>query len=204
MPCKSWSLPAWESCPGAKDTAGKPVDACQYCYALTGAYHFPATIASRKHNMEDWKLDSWVGAMVKAIGRAKYFRWFDSGDVYCAELAEKILSVMTLTPGCSHWIPSRMYKIPAVATVLNNMNKLGNVVARFSSDAIDGSRVKGAAASSTILQSADDFKPAKGYSLCRAYTRKGKCADCRACWSKDIHTIAYALHGNKVKDKWFV
>jgi hypothetical protein len=204
MPCKSWSLPAWESCPSARKSDGKPVDACNYCYALTGAYRFPATIASRKHNMEDWKCDDWVSVMVKKIGKAKYFRWFDSGDCYDTKLAYKIYTVMGLTPNCSHWLPTRMYKDSKFADVFRRMNELENTVVRYSSDSINGAIVmSNSAPTSTIIQSADEFKPSKGESLCRAFTRKGKCASCRACWSKSVKVIKYALHGNKVKDKWF-
>jgi len=204
MPCKSWSLPAWESCPSAKKSDGKPVDACNYCYALTGAYRFPATVASRAHNMEDWKCDDWVSAMVKVIGKAKYFRWFDSGDCYDTKLAYKIYTVMGLTPNCSHWLPTRMYKDSKFADVFRRMNELENTVVRYSSDSINGAIVmSNSAPTSTIIQSADEFKPSKGESLCRAFTRKGKCASCRACWSKSVKVIKYALHGNKVKDKWF-
>lgn len=179
------------------------MDACNYCYALTGAYRFPATVASREHNMKDWKADDWVEAMVSKIGKAKYFRWFDSGDVYDIKLAHKIYTVMGLTPNCQHWLPTRMYKDNTFKHILNRINELPNAVARFSSDSIHGEIIEGDV-TSTIIQSAEDFEPAKGESLCRAYTRKGKCASCRACWSKDIKVIKYALHGNKVKDKWFV
>ena len=78
MPSKSWSLPAWETCLGARITnvdTNQPdvADACKGCYALTGAYMFPNTIKAREHNVEDWKKSDWVEAMVKAIGKAKYF-----------------------------------------------------------------------------------------------------------------------------------
>ena len=202
-PCKSWSLPAWDSCPSARDDDGKPVDACHYCYALTGAYRFPATIASRKHNMEDWKRSGWVGAMVKAIGRGKYFRWFDSGDVYCADLARKIKKVIQATPNCKHWLPTRMYKDDAVYSVLKDIETLENACVRYSSDSVHGFTIAKGLNTSTIIQRAQDFIPHKGESLCRAYTRSGKCGTCRACWSKNVNVIRYALHGHKVKEKWF-
>ena len=203
MPCKSWSLPAWDSCPSARKSDGKPVDACHYCYALTGAYRFPATIASREHNMQDWKLDSWVDAMVKAIGRAKYFRWFDSGDAYDIKLVGKIFQVMKQTPNCQHWLPTRMHKKLHFRLMFNEMNLLPNVVVRFSSDSIKGEAVVGKY-TSTIIPEAEGFSASKGVSLCRAYSRKGKCGTCRACWSKNVSRVEYALHGNKVKEKWFV
>jgi len=141
--------------------------------------------------------------MVAKIGKAKYFRWFDSGDVYSLPLAHRIYTVMKMTPNCQHWLPTRMHKDPIFAPVFARMNALPNVVVRFSSDSIDGETVEGDT-TSTIIESAEDFVPTKGESLCRAYTRSGKCATCRACWSKDIKVIRYALHGHKVKEKWFV
>ena len=203
MPCKSWSLPAWEACPSARDQKGKPVDACEYCYALTGAYRFPSTIKARQHNMQDWKREGWVDAMVKAIGKSEYFRWFDSGDVYCEELAQKIYKVMLSTPNCKHWLPTRMHKDPEVYDWLRSMNVLDNVVVRYSSDSVHGKRLK-FRTNSTIIQNADDFVPEKGYALCRAYSRNGKCKSCRACWSKNVRTVAYALHGHKVNERFFV
>jgi len=96
-----------------------------------------------------------------------------------------------------------MYKDSKFADVFNRMNELDNVVVRYSSDSINGEIVQGNT-TSTIIQSADEFKPSKGESLCRAFTRKGKCASCRACWSKSVKVVKYALHGHKVKEKWFV
>ncbi len=172
MPAKSWSLPAWETCPGAR-SSGKPAEACEGCYALTGAYQFPSTIKAREHNLEDWKKDDWCDAMVKAIGKDKYFRWFDSGDIYCMELAEKIIEVVRRTPDCKHWLPTRSHKaIQGLYGYLTDYTK-------------------------------EYFKPEKGYALCRAYTRGGKCGDCRACWSNKVDTVAYVKHGKKVNPKKF-
>ena len=203
MPCKSWSLPAWETCPGARTDDNKPVPACEYCYALTGFYRMRGTIEARAHNKKDWKRKGWVDAMVKAIGKSEYFRWFDSGDIYCEDLAEKIIRVMRSTPATKHWLPTRMYKDRKLLPWLQVMNDLDNVVVRYSSDSVQGERLD-YSPNSTIVQNADDFRPEKGYSLCRAYDRKGKCGTCRACWSKYVTTIAYPLHGHKVNEKMFV
>jgi hypothetical protein len=221
MPSKSWSLPAWETCLGARITdydTNKPdvAPACKGCYALTGAYMFPNTIKAREHNAEDWKNDDWVDAMVKAIGKAKYFRWFDSGDVYAVELAEKIRLVIKATPNCLHWLPTRAHKDNGILSVYRrmttttwemkcstgkpkikpNMDYLPNAIIRYSSDSVNGVRLSNKMGlNSVIIQAEDDFKPEKGYSLCRAYTRGGSCGDCRACWSDKVDTIAYVYHG---------
>jgi hypothetical protein len=144
--------------------------------------------------MEDWKRSGWVAAMVKAIGKGKFFRWFDSGDVCSADLAKKIYEVIRQTPNCEHWLPTRSYKIPVIRDILNWATAtLPNVTVRYSSDSVNGETVPGDT-TSTIIQSAEDFIPSKGYALCRAFERKGKCGSCRACWSKEIHTIAYIAH----------
>ncbi len=221
MPSKSWSLPAWETCLGARITnvdTNQPdvAPACKGCYALTGAYMFPNTIKARQHNAEDWQKTDWVEAMVKKIGKAKYFRWFDSGDIYTVELAEKIRQVIKATPNCLHWLPTRAYKDTRILSVLKRMTTptvsmkssfgeaiikpspeyLPNAIVRYSSDSVTGARLSNKfGLNSVIIQSEDDFIAEKGYSLCRAYTRGGSCGDCRACWSDKVNTVAYIYHG---------
>lgn len=225
MPAKSWSLPAWETCPGARsrqlDGTVTPSPACEGCYALTGAYQFPATIASREHNLADWKNPDWVDAMVKGIGKGKLFRWFDSGDIYTMELAKKIIEVVQRTPNCKHWLPTRshksiqglvdffnlytkpMYEANDYHPVMENPNYLPNLVVRYSSDSVTGEKIKIAENTSTIVQNAEDFVSEKGSVLCRAYTRGGKCGSCRACWSPAVKTVFYPKHGKKVSPKQF-
>lgn len=88
----SWSLEAIETCPGSKGVDGQLVDACKGCYATAGNYRYPNVKAPRIHNREDWKRDEWVDDMVQALDSSRYFRWFDSGDMYDIRLAEKNLS----------------------------------------------------------------------------------------------------------------
>ena len=89
---KSWSLQALDTCPGSKNPDGSLVPACSGCYATTGMYHFGAVKAVRLDNREDAKRSGWVADMVAALKKEKHFRWFDSGDMYSLELAEKIRS----------------------------------------------------------------------------------------------------------------
>ena len=202
MPCKSWSLPAWKTCPGARKADGSAVDACDGCYALQGRYLFGAVKAVREHNMADWQNSDWTAAMVKAIGRSKYFRWFDSGDIYTPELARKILEVVRQTPGCQHWIPTRAYKDTSILPILWRIHDEPNAVVRMSSDSVKGETIAHISdTNSTILQSAEDFQPRKGAALCRSYDRGGKCGPCRACWSDKVETIYYPLHGKKASRK---
>lgn len=195
MPCRSWSLQALDTCPGSKQKNGELVDACKGCYATTGNYRFPNVKAPREHNKEDWKRKEWVSEMVCELDNDRYFRWFDSGDMYDLRLAKKIYQVMALTPHCNHWIPTRMHKFAKFAGIIERMEQLPNVVVRKSSDSINGEVLTNAKHSSTIIPTADTPINAK---VCEAYEREGKCGTCRACWDKSVTVIAYPAHGKKM------
>ena len=201
MPCRSWSLQALETCPGSKnwDQAARKlvlVDACIGCYATEGNYRFPNVKAPRVHNQDDWKRDEWVYDMVESINlNDKYFRWFDSGDMYDLRLANKILEVMKLTPMTYHWLPTRMHKFPKFKKVIDQMNRLFNVIVRLSSDSIQGETIPGEY-TSTIIQH-DENSPYIP-NLCEAYKNEGKCGSCRKCWHKDQQVIVYPQHGRKM------
>lgn len=194
---RSWSLQALDTCPGSISSPGVLVDACKGCYATTGNYVFANVKAPREHNRADWERLEWVNDMVQELGKDRYFRWLDSGDLYAVGLAEKVLEVMNRTPWCQHWLPTRMHKFPKFLQVLRAMQALPNVSVRFSADSIDGSYTPGLHGS-VIGPSADTFQAHEGASLCRAYEHGGKCSGCRACWDKTIPLICYPAHGQKM------
>ena len=189
----SWSLQAIDTCPGSSDGKGGLVPACQGCYATTGNYNFPNVKAPRIHNREDWKRDDWINDMVKALDSSRYFRWFDSGDMYDLSLANKILAVMQLTPWVKHWLPTRMHKFIKFQHTIDAMQELPNVVVRFSSDSVTGQTIPGQT-TSTIFS---DTLPV-GATECKAYQHDGKCNGCRACYDKTVSVIAYKAHGVKM------
>jgi len=191
----SWSLQAIETCPGSKASNGDLVAACSGCYATTGMYNFPGTKAVRADNKLAWQEDSWVDTMVKALAKQKYFRWFDSGDMYNLQLAHKMYNIMLATPHVKHWLPTRMHKFTKFHDILAKMQALPNVMVRASSDAVDGTYVDGVHGS-TILPSAD-VVPA-GVTVCNAYQHGGKCNGCRACYDKSVAVIGYPAHGRKM------
>ena len=196
MPCRSWSLQALDTCPASKDSNGNLVDACKGCYATSGNYRYPNVKAPREHNKDDWKRADWSSDMIKELDNDRYFRWFDSGDMYDLRLANKILEVMKATPWCNHWLPTRMHKFDKFKPVIDAMMQLPNVVVRLSSDSIQGGTIAYAKWSSTIIPS--DMIHTTSFTVCRAYDNAGKCGTCRACWSKDVPVIAYVQHGQKM------
>lgn len=192
---RSWSLEALTTCPGSRTSGGDLVPACQGCYATTGHYLLPPAQKTRQENLADWKRDTWFDDMLAELDNHRYFRWFDSGDLYDLKLANKILALMEATPWCKHWLPTRMHKFPKFEQVLKRMEALPNVAVRRSSDSVDGEFTAGLHGS-TIVPSAsmapDDV------SICAAYTRDGKCGGCRACWDKKVAVVAYVAHGRKM------
>jgi hypothetical protein len=189
----SWSLQAIDTCPGSSDGKGGLVDACKGCYATTGNYRFANVKAPRLFNREDWQRDDWIDDMVKALDSSRYFRWFDSGDMYDLKLAYKIYEVMNRTPWVKHWLPTRMHKFSKFKTVIQAMQNLDNVVIRFSSDSVTGGVIEGLN-TSTIFS---DTLP-ENATECQAYQHDGKCNGCRACYDKTVSVIGYKAHGVKM------
>jgi Gene product 88 len=190
----SWSLQAIETCPGSVGKNGELVAACSGCYATTGCYNFPDTKKVRSDNKAAWQEADWVEVMVAKLKKQKHFRWFDSGDLYSIELANKVLAIMQATPDTKHWLPTRMYKFPKFAAVLDAMQQLANVMVRFSSDAVDGTFQS--YHGSTIVPAGAPV-PA-GVTLCTAPSQGGKCLTCRACYDKSVAVIGYQAHGKKM------
>ena len=191
----SWSLQALETCPASKNKDGSLVDACKGCYATTGFYQFAPAKNARAYNKEDFKRDTWVSEMAIGLDSSRYFRWFDSGDMFSLELANKILEVMKATPWCKHWLPTRMYKFKKFHSVIAKMQALDNVVVRFSSDSVQGAAIPGLT-TSTIFS--EETQLPDNATICRAYEHDGKCNGCRACYNKDVPLIAYKSHGVKM------
>lgn len=191
---KSWSLQAWETCPGSRDSNGEAVAACEGCYARGGFYRMPNVIQARKDNRKAWREETWVAEMVEALKKQSLFRWFDSGDIYHPALAEKIFTIISRTPHVKHWLPTRAYKIPKIKAVLNKIDALPNVAVRYSSDSINGEFEP--FMGSTIVRS--EVEAPAGVIVCGAYTRGGKCGDCSECYNKSVKVIGYVAHGHKM------
>lgn len=192
---RSWSLVARDTCPGSIGADGELVPACQGCYAVGGNYRYPNVRAPRVENRDDWQRSEWVADMVAQLQNDRFFRWFDSGDMYAIGLAEKIYAVMVATPWVRHWLPTRMHKFSKFADVLARMSALPNVMVRPSSDSVTGEYEPGVHGS-TIVPSVDAVP--EGVTLCHAANNAGKCGPCRACYDKSVPVVAYVAHGRSM------
>ena len=194
MPCKSYSLPTVACVTGFR-MAQMPGSICSKCYANKGNYQtYASNIEPAQHArlvaLED---PLWTDAMVTLIGSDPYFRWHDSGDLQSLRHLEQIAEVCARTPGCKHWLPTREYgmvksfiakhgAIPANLTIrLSAMYPDQPVKVPTSLQGIAGITISNVHKASAPV----------GHE-CPAYTRQGKCDDCRACWSDA--TISYPLH----------
>lgn len=202
---KSWSLQAINTCPASIGADGQLVDACKGCYATAGNYRFANVKAPREFNRQAWQEESFVADFVKALHKERFFRWFDSGDMYDLRLARKMLEIMQATPHVKHWLPTRMYKFEKFHAIIEMMSALPNVVVRLSSDSITGERVESTVSphNSTIIPEDcisrfESFDSLDGI-VCQAYYQGGKCLDCTACYDKEVKTVMYVGHGLSMK-----
>ena len=87
-----------------------------------------------------------------------------------------------------------MHKFKKFKQIIDELNKLNNVVVRLSSDGVNGEIIEGENTSTIIPY---DDTPTKA-NICEAYLNDGKCGTCRQCWNKSINVIAYVAHGQRM------
>lgn len=196
---KSWSLQAINTCPASINDQGELVDACKGCYATNGNYRFSNVRAAREFNKQAWQDENFVNDFINELHKERFFRWFDSGDMYHIKLSEKIYQIMLETPHVKHWLPTRMYKFKKFHSIIQKMQALNNVVVRLSSDYIDGTKVNTifnqVSDNNSVIISSDSIDGYNKGFICSAYNQNGKCLTCTACYDKSIKTIAYIGHG---------
>jgi hypothetical protein len=190
MNCKSFSLPVNEEvCKGMLDDTGKVKPVCQSCYAKKGFYHMPVVKAVRENNLIASKEIDFTKHMIKLLEKQRYFRWFDSGDVYSNDFLRKIEEICYNTPHVKHWIPTKSRELFNQNT-WDRLESLPNVTVRYSSPSIIGTYEEkhGSTVSSVIKKSTKELF------YCPASNQKGKCNDCRACWNKNLKVVSYLKH----------
>ena len=198
----SFSLEAGVTCKGSIDPlTNKVCAACSGCYAKGGRYNFKNVKTPRQINLVESKKDSWTSEMIEELDMHRYFRWFDSGDMYSVEFAQKVLEVAKATPWVKHWLPTRTWTLKEFNGVLEELNKLPNVVVRNSAGNVTGDIVESHKNGSTVIGIDHINTVSKEIHICEAYEEqnKGKCNGCRKCWNKDIKQVAYVAHGAKGK-----
>ena len=192
MSCKSFSLPVnLEVCKGMLDNTGKVKPVCKSCYAKKGFYHMPVVKAVRENNLIASKKVGFAHHMITLINKDKnkYFRWFDSGDVYSLDFLYTIINICRYTPDTKHWLPTKSRELFS-QEAWKDLEALPNVTVRYSSPSVIGTYEEkhGSTVSSVIKKSTKDLF------YCPASNQKGKCGDCKACWNKNLKVVSYLKH----------
>lgn len=190
MPCKSFSLPVnRDVCKGMLDNKGNVKPICKECYAAKGFYRMSTVKALREHNYKASKSEYFIIDMVNLIENQKYFRWFDSGDIYSDTFLADIYTICQATPKTKHWIPTKTREL-FNQNLWKKLESLPNVTVRYSSPSIIGGFKD--KHGSTVVQAL--HKSTKELFYCPASKQEGKCKSCKACWNKNIKVVAYLKH----------
>lgn len=189
MPGFAYGTPAKRCIVGSilRERAGS---VCSKCYARKGMYSFPVVAKAQAKRLEilSSNLSDWTDNMVallerKYAKREKVFRWHDSGDLQSLAHLEAIVTIATRLPDIRFWLPTKEYGL-----IRSYKGKVPtNLVIRVSAPMI-GSSVP--AIAGTVSSTVDS---GKGFA-CEAYTRGGKCGDCRACWNPKVASVDYPRH----------
>ncbi|WP_162136359.1 GP88 family protein [Zavarzinella formosa] len=129
-----WGLPAVTTCPGMTSV-------CQgVCYALRSRFRFQTVKDRLAWNLEQTERDDFCGRMTKEIRRkgCLVLRVHSSGDFMSKEYAEKWLWIMRKCPKPRYFWYSRSWRIPEIATVLEQMAALKCCRAWYSLDSETG------------------------------------------------------------------
>jgi hypothetical protein len=201
MPCLSYSLPT-VACRTGYLMAKVKGSICSSCYADKGFYSmYASTVQPAQHarltsiecaiSDTDYRAQ-WLDAMQALIGDDKYFRWHDSGDLQSIEHLELYAELARRMPSCKFWLPTREYSIVAAFTAQYDVPE--NLIIRLSAMFVDKpvcvpASLRGARG--ITVSNVHKSQDAVGYA-CSAYSRQGKCGDCRACWSNA--PVSYPLH----------
>ena len=194
MPCKSFALPAFKTCLGAKDSSGKVKDVCKSCYAMKGSYQWRSAKSLRENNRLSIvnELHTFASEMLFLLKRENnnYFRWFDSGDIFDNDFLYEIYKVCKDTPNINHWIPTKARELLDNDT-WEKLESLPNVKVRYSSDSINGEY--NSLHGSTAIQKGQQYDDKKVFKCPVNYDTVKECGDCRECWHSD-KVIAYDFH----------
>lgn len=166
---------------------------CSDCYALKGRYVMPNVARAHANRLAAMQnLPQWSADMITAIShycrKVPFFRFHDSGDMQSLAHLEAIVTIARAVPTVSFWVPTRERGI--VGEYLAKHGSFpDNLAVRLSDAMVDGLAPKSA---DGMLTSGVSRFPQ--YRTCTAPDTAGRCADCRACWDRNVPRVVYGLH----------
>ena len=171
---------------------------CSKCYACKGHYGWPVVREAHANRLAGISRPEWTASMIFLIARelailgVPFFRWHDSGDLQSYEHLMDIVEIARSLPDIRFCLPTTERAF--IKRYIREHERFPrNLAVRLSATMIDqdAAHIAGAPIGySTVSDAADPIG-----SPCRAYTREGKCGNCRKCWdTKKYPTIAYPKH----------
>jgi len=213
MPWYSYSLTAWDSCPGAKvgealiadgSVLGPGKSVCGSCYARKGNYRFPSVMAIQAARTA-WTRDSiasgrFTQRMINDLaylsgGKPQYFRIHDAGDFFSPAYVDAWFDVCASLPHIKFWAPTRSYLVAPIRTRLERLSiLLDNVTIRPSALRMDepAPKVVGFSSGSGVVKATQAHEH-DSY-LCPAPKQGNACGDCRRCWDLPLAPVHYHAH----------
>jgi len=202
MPCPSFSLPAWDSCPGAKYAEANLIPAgaaspCSICYARKGFYRMPNVRDSRaerfvwaRRHVDACSFADVMSAEIRATG-CDFFRVHDSGDFYSTRYVDAWRDITRALPRVRFWYPTRAYTLKAFLPALRRLASEPNAIVRPSALVVDAPapKIPGLDAGSSVVTRD---------ATCPAPSQGGTCGSCRACWDSRME-VSYARHWGLVQ-----
>jgi hypothetical protein len=210
MPCASWSIPAWKSCPTGRKVSKTADFICKICYARKGRYLFKNVENAQRARKAFvlWSLrkdggKDFVATMIAAINKTKInlFRIHDAGDMFSVPYLKAWMQICKSLPNIRFRCPTREWYTDdkALRNLLEDFALLPNVVVQPSALKLNDAppNQTNFGAGTTVITPDNSFRG--DYYICPA-TRKDRpnsCAenDCYLCWDKkNKRGIAYLRH----------
>jgi hypothetical protein len=189
MPGLAYGISAKKCNVGGK-LALVPGSVCADCYAMRDNYSYPSVQAAHEKRFSGLSSISWADSMVFLIRRSgeTYFRWHDAGDLQSFQHLLDIVRIAESLPSVAFWLPTKEKGL-----VYRYREVFGdfppNLCVRLSGAMIDGNPPAYDGNTSTVHKAHAPIG-----SECEAYTRGGKCGECRDCWNRDIKNVSYPKH----------
>jgi hypothetical protein len=189
MPGLAYGISAKKCNVGGK-LALVPGSVCADCYAMRDNYSYPSVQAAHEKRFSGLSSISWADSMVFLIRRSgeTYFRWHDAGDLQSFQHLLDIVRIAEALPSVAFWLPTKEKGlIYRYREVFGDFPP--NLCVRLSGAMIDGNPPAYDGNTSTVHKANAPIG-----SECEAYTRGGKCGECRDCWNRDIKNVSYPKH----------
>ena len=194
MPGYGYGLPTHACITGSK-LREMENSVCSKCYACKGHYAFGPVVAGQTKRLLTLGDPRWVAAMITVLKNKKvrWFRWHDSGDLQSLKHLKNIVKVAEGVPDMQFWLPTREKKI--LMQYFNRTDYVPpNLIIRLSATLIDTVTALPESMAGYVQTCSVHKKHDPVGFECMAYTRGGKCDDCRACWDKDVFNVSYKEH----------